>query len=379
MKKSIQLAILVLLTVLILVFSMTAYAQISKPYMQLERIKMPDGFKIELYTDGVRGARSMTLSPKGTLFVGSYGERLYAVVDRNKDHKVDEVIVLAEGLNQPNGVEFIDGDLYVAERNRIIRYDDIESNLYDTPEPVVLNDSFPSDRSHGKKYLRLGPDDKLYFDNGAPCNICEPEELFGKILRMNKDGSDLEVYADGIRHSVGLDWDPQTDELWFTDNGRDELGDEIPPEELNHAPRQGLHFGFPYYFGIDIKDPVFGHKRNISEFQPTKVEMPAHAAAIGMQFYTGSMFPEKYRNGIFIAEHGSWDRSPGVRFNGYRVSFVSINNSEVEYYEPFAGGWLLDDGRKRFGRPVDVCTMADGSLLVSDDFASVIYRITYNR
>ena len=384
MNKIIYSALSAALTVLFLVFSIPACSQVFNPFstspsVDLDRIRMPEGFRIEMYAEGVRGARSMALSPDGTLFVGTRRNRLFAVTDRNGDYKSDEVIELTQGLNSPNGVEFIDGDLYVAERNRIIRYDDIENNLSDLPDPVVLNQSFPNNRHHGWKYLRLGPDDKLYFNNGAPCNVCEEEELFAAILRMNRDGSDLEVFAQGVRQSVGMDWDPLTNELWFTDNGRDELGDEIPPEELNHAPRQGLHFGFPYHFGKDVIDPDFGHKRDPGDFQPTKVEIPPHAAAIGMRFYTGTMFPDKYKNGIFIAEHGSWNRSPAVDYNGYRVSFVTIEDNEVVKYETFAEGWLLEDGRKRFGRPVDVRVMPDGSLLVSDDFAGAIYRITYDQ
>ncbi len=383
MNKSVYRLLLCALPILLLTFSLTAHAQVFNPFsgrpgMQLDRLTLPDGFQIDIYAESVRGARSMALSPNGVLYVGSRRDRLYAIVDRDKDFKADEVITIADGLTSPNGVEFIEGNLYVAERHRIIRYDNIESRLDDPPTPVVLNQEFPNHRHHGWKYLRLGPDNKLYFNNGAPCNVCEPEDLFASILRMDRDGSNLEVFVHGVRQSVGMDWDPRTDDLWFTDNGRDELGDEIPPEELNHAPNQGLHFGFPYFFGKDIVDPEFGHKRDISEFQPTKVEIPAHSAAIGMRFYTGDMFPEKYRNGIFIAEHGSWNRSLAVDYNGYRVSFAAIENNNVVNYEPFVEGWLLNDGRKRFGRPVDVRVMPDGSLLVSDDFAGVIYRISYN-
>ena len=341
--------------------------------VQLDKIKLPPGFEIKIYASGVKGARSMALSPKGTLFVGTRGEgQVYAVVDRNKDHIADEVITLAEGLNMPNGVAFRNGSLYVAEIDRVLRFDNIETRLYDSPVPLVINDKFPKDGHHGWKFIRFGLDGKLYVPVGAPCNICEPDEnRYAVIMRMNPDGSGLETFARGIRNSVGFDWHPETKELWFTDNGRDWLGDDLPPDELNRVPRSGMHFGYPYCHGGDIADPEYGHKRKCSEFVPPVVKLGPHVAALGMRFYTGEMFPSKYR-GIFIAQHGSWNRSTPI---GYRVMQVHIENNREISYESFAEGWL--QGRHAWGRPVDVLVMPDGALLVSDDYADVIYRISY--
>ncbi len=342
--------------------------------VQLDKIKLPPGFEIKIYASGVKGARSMALSHKGTLFVGTRGEgQVYAVVDRNKDHIADEVITLAEGLNVPNGVAFRNGSLYVAEIDRVLRFDNIETRLYDPPAPLVVNDKFPKDGHHGWKFIRFGLDGKLYVPVGAPCNICEPDgNRYAVIMRMNPDGSGLETFARGIRNSVGFDWHPKTKELWFTDNGRDWLGDDLPPDELNRAPKVGMHFGYPYCHGGDIADPEYGHKRKCEEFVSPVVKLGPHVAALGMRFYTGEMFPSKYRGRIFIAQHGSWNRSTPI---GYRVMQVHIENNREISYESFAEGWL--QGRHAWGRPVDVLVMPDGALLVSDDYADVIYRISY--
>jgi len=340
-------------------------------------IELPPGFSIDYYAENVEGARSMALSPNGTLFVGSRDAgKVYAVLDRNNDSEADDVFVLAEGLDLPNGVAFRNGSLYVAEVSRVIRYDDIEARFEDPPEPVVVNDSFPSDRAHGWKYIKFGPDGKLYVPVGMPCNICNKEgedERYGIITRMEPDGSQFEIFAKGIRNTVGFDWNPETEELWFTDNGRDRLGDNIPPDELNLAPEKGMHFGFPYCHGGDTPDPEFGELRNCSEFTPPEIKLGPHVAALGMTFYTGTMFPEEYRNQIFIAEHGSWDRTIPI---GYRVTLVRLENGTPVSYEPFADGWL--QGLAAWGRPVDVLVMPDGALLVSDDKNNAIYRISYS-
>ena len=340
-------------------------------------IELPPGFSIDYYAENVEGARSMTLSPKGTLFVGSWGTgKVYAVPDRNVDNKADDVIVLAEGLDMPNGVAFMNGSLYVAEVSRVIRYDDIEARLENPPEPIVVSANFPSDRSHGWKYLKFGPDGKLYVPVGAPCNICnleEEDERYGTIMRMEPDGSQLEIFARGIRNTVGFAWNPETGELWFTDNGRDWLGDDLPPDELNRAPEPGMHFGFPYCHAGDIPDPEFGGLRNCSEFTPPERKLDPHVAALGMTFYTGTMFPEEYRNQVFIAEHGSWNRKIPI---GYRITLVRLENGTPVSYEPFADGWL--QGFAAWGRPVDVLVMPDGALLVSDDKNNAIYRISYS-
>jgi glucose/arabinose dehydrogenase len=277
-------------------------------------------------------------------------------------------------MNWPNGVAFRDGALYVAEGNRILRFDNIEESLPELPEAVVINAGYPSDRSHGWKFIRFGPDGRLYVPVGAPCNVCQVEGTpYGKITSIAADGSDLQVYADGVRNSVGFDWHPETGVLWFTDNGRDSLGDDVPPDELNRAPEAGLHFGFPYCHGGTIPDPEFGSQRSCDEFTPPAQALGPHVAALGMRFYTGSLFPEEYHNQIFIAEHGSWDRTVPI---GYRVSLARLEGDEVVSYEAFAEGWLGENG-ERWGRPVDVQVMPDGSLLVSDDLAGAIYRIWY--
>ncbi len=351
-------------------FSSSAY---SNGELHLDKIKLPPGFKIEVYARNVPGARSMTLSPNDTLFVGTRDGEVYAVVDKDRNNKADEVITIAQGLNMPNGVAFRDGSLYVAEVSRVIRYDNIESRLKKPPKPVVVNDSFPKETHHGWKFIRFGPDGMLYVPVGAPCNVCEKEdERYGSIMRMKPDGSRLEIFAKGIRNSVGFDWDPLTKELWFTDNGRDMLGDDVPPDELNHAPRTGMHFGFPYLHGKEIPDPDYSEGRKPEEFNPPAMELGPHVASLGMRFYTGDTFPKGYRNHIFIAEHGSWNRSTPI---GYRVTLVRIEGGKAAKYEVFAKGWLQHG--KAWGRPVDVQVMPDGALLISDDKAGVIYRISY--
>lgn len=339
--------------------------------LPLEMIKLPPGFKISIYAR-IAGARSMTLGEQGALFVGTRPEgRVYAVLDHKKAGKADEVITVADGLNTPNGVAFKDGALYVAENNRIIRYEGIESRLRNPPRPEVVTDSLPSRTHHGWRYLRAGPDGKLYISIGAPCNICD-EPGFAAIKRLNTDGTGMEVFASGVRNSIGFDWHPQTKDMWFTDNGRDWLGADMPPDELNHAPRQGMHFGYPYCHGNDILDPEYGKGRTCAGYTPPAMALGPHVASLGMRFYSGDMFPGMYRNQIFIAEHGSWNRSKKI---GYRISLVYLEGNRTLKYEPFAEGWL--QGESAWGRPVDVQVMPDGALLVSDDKAGVIYRITY--
>jgi glucose/arabinose dehydrogenase len=344
--------------------------------LPLKDIKLPPGFEISLYAGNLPNARSLTLSPKGTLFVGSLNEgKVYAVVSQPGETEAKKIVTIAQGLNMPNGVAFRNGALYVAEVNRVLRYDDIESRLANPPKPVTVNDQFPKDRHHGWKFIAFGPDGLLYVPVGAPCNICEPDaDRYALISRLKADGTGTEVFARGIRNTVGFDWHPVTKELWFTDNGGDNLGDDVPPDELNHAPKQGLNFGYPYCHGGDIPDPQFGKKRSCSEFIPPAQKLGPHVAALGMRFYTGSMFPAEYRNQIFIAEHGSWNRSTPI---GYRITVVQLENNKAVSYKPFAEGWL-QRGRA-WGRPVDVLVMPDGALLVSDDEAGAIYRIRYKK
>jgi glucose/arabinose dehydrogenase len=332
----------------------------------------------------VPNARQMALGDKGTLFVGSRtAGRVHAVVDRNGDHKGDQVHLIASGLRSPSGIAFRDGALYVAEISRILRYDGIESKLESPPEPVVVTDRLPTEAHHGWKYLGFGPDGMLYVPVGAPCNVCDrpDDERFASITRMKPDGSGLEIFARGIRNTVGFDWHPSTRELWMTENGRDGMGDEVPSDELLRAHKPGLHFGFPYCHAGDVADPEYG-KRPCSEFEPPAIKLGPHVAAIGMKFYTGQMFPEEYRNQIFIAEHGSWNRSTPL---GYRIMVVKLDGNKAVSYEPFAEGWLRGIRSSRgnrtigdaWGRPADVFVMPDGSLLISDDEAGAIYRVTY--
>ena len=341
--------------------------------LPMDQIKLPPGFHISIYATDVPKAREMAFGSEGTLFVGSFAGNVYAVLDRNKDHKADRVITIARGLDKPVGVDFREGSLYVSAVSRILRFDQIESRLDNPPEPVVVSAAFPTDDSHGWKFIRFGPDGKLYVPVGAPCNVCnEKDERYASIMRMNADGSGLELFARGIRNTVGFDWHPQTKEMWFTENGRDWLGDDRPPDELNRAPGPGLHFGFPFCHGGDIPDPNFGKEQPCSRFTPPEAKLGPHVAALGMRFYTGTMFPEEYKNQIFIAEHGSWNRSQKI---GYRVTLARLEGNRVKSSEVFAEGWL-QGGRTR-GRPADVQVAPDGSLLISDDYAHAIYRITY--
>ncbi len=340
---------------------------------RLTRIELPEGFHIRIYAEGVTGARSMSLSPDGTLFVGTRPSgRVYALRDEDGDHKAERVIVLARGLNNPNGVAVKNGDLYVAEINRILRYRNIEAQLDNPPQPEIVNDAFPTDRSHGWKFIRFGPDGLLYVPVGAPCNICNRGDPYASIGKLDANGT-FRIIARGIRNTVGFDWHPETGELWFTDNGRDRMGDDVPPDELNRITADGQHFGYPYCHGASIADPVFGDQRSCGEFIAPVQNLGPHVAALGMRFYTGNMFPEEYHNQIFIAEHGSWNRSSKI---GYRVTLVRLNGNRAVSYEPFAEGWL--QGESNWGRPVDVLVMPDGSLLVSDDQAGLIYRISYS-
>ncbi|RZV35786.1 MAG: sorbosone dehydrogenase family protein [Chromatiales bacterium] len=335
----------------------------------INNVEVPPGFVIEEYAD-VPNARSLALGDQGTLFVSNRkGRSVYAVVE-NSDGST-RTIELLRDMSTPNGIAFHDGDLFVAQIDRVFRYADIEENLDAVPEAEVVEVDLPSDRHHGWRYIAFGPDDKLYISIGAPCNVCD-EFGYAQIIRMNADGSERETFASGIRNSVGFTWHPVTDELWFTDNGRDMMGDDIPPCELNHAPRAGLHFGFPYCHGGDILDPRFGEGRECENYRPPVQKLGPHVAPLGVKFYTGDMFPAEYRNQVFIAEHGSWNRSKKI---GYRVTLVRLDGNRAVSYEPFAFGWL--QGQSVSGRPVDLVVKEDGSLLVSDDLAGKIYRISY--
>ncbi len=334
----------------------------------LDDIELPPGFTIEEYAS-VPNARSLALGDNGTVFVSNRsGRSVYAVVAEGDGTRTIELL---SGLSTPNGIAFHEGDLYVAETARVTRYRDIEANLHAVPEAEVLDIELPSKRHHGWRYIGFGPDDKLYISIGAPCNICE-EDGFGRIIRMNADGSGREIYAEGIRNSVGFTWHPETGDLWFTDNGRDMLGDDLPPDELNRASQQGQHFGYPYCHGGDLLDPKFGPGKDCADYSEPAQKLGPHVASLGVKFYTGDLFPAEYHGQIFIAEHGSWNRSKKI---GYRIALVRLEDGAPVSYEPFATGWL--QGESVSGRPVDLLVLADGSMLVSDDQADKIYRISY--
>lgn len=344
--------------------------------LPLNTVKMPPGFSISVFAE-VENARSMAMSPNGTLFVGNRSEdKVYAVKDVDGDFKADKRWVIASGLNMPNGVAFKDGDLYVAEVSRILRFKDIENNLNNPGTPEVVYDQYPTETHHGWKYIAFGPDGMLYVPVGAPCNICESKEpIYASITRINTDGTGMEVYASGIRNTVGFTWHPETKALWFTDNGRDMMGDDIPPCELNVATESGMNFGYPYCHGGTIKDPEFGSKRSCADFIKPVQNLNAHVAPLGLKFYTGNMFPEVYKNQVFIAEHGSWNRT---KKSGHLVSLVKLENGKAVSYETFAEGWLNHDTQEVWARPVDILIMPDGSMLVSDDKGGNIFRIAYS-
>ena len=340
--------------------------------LPLAKLKLPPGFSIRVVTAQVENARQMALASDGTLYVGTRrAGKVYAVPKALGDEP-PQVIALAEGLTMPSGLAVRNGDLYVAALNRVLRFSGIGRRLAPNASYTLVTDRLPDHRHHGWKYIKFGPDGQLYVPVGAPCNICLSEDArFASILRMNPDSGAAEIYAQGVRNSVGFAWHPETGHLWFTDNGRDMMGDDIPAEEINLAAGPGLHFGYPFWHATDVPDPEFGDQATAEEYQPPVLELQAHCAALGVAFYTGEQFPQRYRNALFVAEHGSWNRSSKV---GYRVGVVLFEDGAPRY-EPFATGWL--QGEKNWGRPNDVLVAPDGSLLISDDQAGAIYQVTY--
>lgn len=329
------------------------------------------GFDLTVYTDAVPNARQMAETESGTLFVGTRrAGRLYAVVP--EAHGDPEVVAFASGLSMPSGVALIGSDLYVAALDRVLRYPDIERTFRDRPEPEVVTDALPDRPHHGWKYLSVGPDGHLYVPVGAPCNICkESDPRFASILRMDPQTGDTTVYAHGVRNSVGMAWHPQSGRMWFTDNGRDWMGDDVPPEEVNVVTEAGAHYGYPYIHGSDIADPEFGDGHDPRDYVEPFFEIQAHSAALGIDFYTGEQFPREYANALFIAEHGSWNRSAKV---GFRVSVLRFPDTGA-VYSPFIDVWL--EGQRDSGRPNDVLVSRDGTLLISDDKGGRIYRVTH--
>lgn len=346
--------------------------------LPLERLNLPTGFSVSTFAEGIDGARSMAMGDQGTLFVGTRNEKtVYAIKDTDGDYHADKIMILDSTLAVPNGLAFKDGDLYVAEVNRLLRYQDIEANLENLPEPEIIYDDYPTEFHHGWKYIAFGPDGKLYVPVGAPCNICnkeEEDERYASITRMDPDGTNREVFARGVRNTVGFTWHPKTGELWFTDNGRDLMGDDVPPCELNRVAEKGQHFGYPYCHGGALADPEFGADKPCSDFVAPVQNLGAHVAPLGVKFYTGNSFPEAYHGQAFIAEHGSWNRSAKV---GYRISLVTLEGNKAVSYKTFVDGWLDSDSQEQFGRPVDILFLDDGSMLISDDYGDAIYRIRY--
>ncbi|WP_262965126.1 PQQ-dependent sugar dehydrogenase [Methylobacter psychrophilus] len=360
---------------LLLLNTCLAFAESGDHQAVLKQLHLPEGFKISIYADNVPNARSLALGDNGVVFVGTGAKgSVYALQDSNNDGIAEQHHVIASNLRMPNGVAFKDSALYVAEINRIIRFDGITKQLTKPPKPVVIYDQFPSDKHHGWKYLRFGPDNKLYTAIGAPCNICNPEkDIYASLVRLNPDGSDFEIIAKGIRNTVGFDWQPETGTLFFNDNGRDLLGEDTPPDELNQWSVKGDHFGYPYCHGGNIPDPELAADKKCSQFTAPVWKFKAHIAPLGLRFYQGTQFPVEYKNQLFVAQHGSWNRTEP---QGYRVDLIRFNKGKPVSEQDFISGWLTKEGNV-LGRPVDMLTLPDGSLLISDDKLGVIYKVEY--
>lgn len=344
--------------------------QKSPSQIPLEDLHLPPGFSIEVYAENVDNARSITLSPTGTLFIGTRsGGSVYALKDSTQ-------YTLYENGNMPNGVALKNGDLYVAEVNRILKFPNIENSLNSVNPPDVVFDQYPTESHHGWKYIAFGPDGKLYVPVGAPCNVCDSDDrIFNTITRLDVDTKEMDIVQEGIRNTVGFTWHPESKNLWFSDNGRDMMGDDIPGCELNTASTEGLHFGFPFCHQGDVLDPKFGEGKSCEDYEAPVQVLGPHVAPLGIEFYKSGMFPSSYENTIFIAEHGSWNRSKKI---GYRITMVKLDaNNKSLGYETFIDGWLDESEDDVWGRPVDLEWMEDGSLLISDDYANAIYRVTY--
>ena len=341
--------------------------------LPVSKIKLPPGFKAEVWVSGILDARGMREGDKGTVFVSSLfvAGKIYAVVDKGGKR---EVKTIAEKLFLPNGIEFHKGSLYVATPKDITRYDGIEDKLDSPPKPVMVYGKLPGDVPHGWKFIKIGPDGKLYVPVGAPCNICEPPATHAQIFRMNLDGTGMESVVKGMRNTVGFDWHPKTGELWFGDNQRDWLSEDMPLDELNRVTKPGQHFGFPFCHSGIMTDPQFGWGKDCKDYVKPALTIGAHAAPLGMRFYAGKMFPAKYQNAIFLTRHGPWNRSQKYAADVVAVFIDDKGNAKME---PFLTGLVENNGY--LGRPADVMVMKDGSLLVSDDHNGAIYRVTYGK
>jgi glucose/arabinose dehydrogenase len=344
----------------------------STDKLPVAKLKVPKGFNIEVYASGMQNARSIRVAEKGTVFVGSrLVDKVYAVVNKDGNRQVKTLLT---GLYRPNGLAILNGTLYVGELSKISKIEKVEDNL-DNPKLTLVYDDLPKDEAHGWKFIAIGPDNKLYVPIGQPCNNCMPDEKHAQIRRINLDGSGAEIVAKGVRNTVGFDWNPVTKELYFTDNGRDWLSEDAPNDELNRVTKVGEHFGSPYCYQGNLPDPEFGWGHSCDEFTKPVALLGPHSASLGMRFYTGTAFPKKYQNAIFVARHGSWNRSQKI---GGDVIAVYLNkDGSVKSWEPFLTGFL--ENNNYVGRPVDVEVMKDGSLLVSDDWNGAVYRISYGR
>ena len=348
--------------------------------LPLDKLHLPPGFSISIYAE-VENARQLALGRNGTVFVGSFrAGKVHALVNPDNAATASRVIKIADNLTFPSGIAYRDGDLYIAAVNRVLRLENIDQAVAANvlPLPQVVTDQLPADKHHGWKFIDFGPDGLLYIPVGAPCNICEREAPYASIqtLDVTDPEATLQPYALGVRNSVGFDWHPQSGVLWFSDNGGDMLGDDIPPDELNRAPERGLHFGYPYYHAGDIPDPTFKTPRPMTDFVGPAGRLGAHVAPLGVNFYRGKQFPKRYRNQLIVAEHGSWNRSEEAGHVGYRLMSATIEDGRVTDYHPLVSGWLQNN--QGWGRPVDTLTLADGSLLISDDRANVVYRLSYS-
>jgi len=342
--------------------------------LPLAKLKLPKGFNLEVYAAGLANARSLRVDDRGNVYVTTrLLDRIYAITDRNGKR---DVKTIATGLNSPNGIALHNGTLYIAEINKISKIDDVADRLDNPPKPTVIYDDLPSDAPHGWKFLTVGPDNKLYFNIGAPCNICMPSDRHAQIRRINLDGSGAEVVARGIRQIVGMDWHPRLKVLYFTENQRDWLSEDQPQDKLNRLLHPGEdNFGFPYCDGGDIPDPQFGWGHSCNEFTRPIAQLGPHSAPLGMRFYTAKMFPKEYRDAIFIVRHGSWNKSRKI---GGDVVVARLNpDGTVKSIEPFITGFIQDNNY--VGRPVDIEWMKDGSMLLSDDYNGAVYRIGYGR
>lgn len=340
----------------------------------LDELTVAPGFEISLFADDVENARQLAVSKKGIVYVGSRkAGNVYALIDHNSDGVADKKMLVAQGLNMPSGLAIKDGDLYVGEVHRIIRFKNIDTQLK-KPKFEILYDALPSERHHGWKFLRFAPTGELIIPVGVPCNICAEDDRFGRIFALDVETKQIKTIAKGVRNTVGFDFHPATQALWFSDNGRDMMGDDIPPDELNRATQEGEHFGFPYVHAGAIIDPEFGKGKNIADYTSPALTLPAHVAPLGIHFYNGKQFPASYKQQLFVAEHGSWNRS---KKSGYKVGLATIEVGRVTKYTPFITGFMKNE--ITFGRPVAFAELGDGSLLVSDDYANVIYRVSYKK